>query len=239
MNSSLQTISLSQLSLAFIPVFFVLAILVKWNLNSKHAVYALIRMLGQLLLIGFFLNTIFLSDSANIVLLTLAVMLCFSAWIALDSIKQQRRQLYFNTFIAILCGGGSTLAVMSQAVLAVTTWYEPKILIPLAGMIFANAMTGISLAAERLNAELSHGKNYLQARNTAFNAALLPITNSLLAVGLVSLPGMMTGQILSGVSPFVAARYQIMVMAMLFASTGLSTALFLVFSKQHFRALKD
>ncbi len=235
MNTSIQTISLSHLSLAFIPVIFVLGILIKWKLETGHAIYALLRMLGQLLLIGFFLNTIFLSESANIVLLTLSVMLSFSAWIALGSLKHKRKRLYFKTLLAILLGGGSTLLVMTQAVIAVSTWYEAKILIPLAGMIFANAMTSISLAAERLESELIHHKDYQTARNISFNAALLPITNSLLAVGLVSLPGMMTGQILSGVSPFIAARYQIMVMAMLFASTGLSTALFLIFCKQQFK----
>ena len=81
--------------------------------------------------------------------------------------------------------------------------------------------------AERLQAELEQGKNFLEARNLAFQTGMIPVINALFAVGLVSLPGMMTGQILSGVSPFIAARYQIMVMCMIFASAGLSTALFL------------
>ena len=88
-------------------------------------------------------------------------------------------------------------------------------------------MNCVSLAGERLFSELEHHGNYAHARNTAFQAALIPITNSLLAVGLVSLPGMMTGQILAGTSPLIAARYQIMVMCMIFSSAGISTALFL------------
>ncbi len=94
-------------------------------------------------------------------------------------------------------------------------------------MIFANAMNSVSLAAERLEAELERETAYDQARNIAFRASLIPITNSLFAVGLVALPGMMTGQILSGVSPLIAARYQIMVMCMVFGSAGISSALFL------------
>jgi len=94
-------------------------------------------------------------------------------------------------------------------------------------MIFANAMNAISLAAERFTSELAHQQTYSQARNIAFGTALIPITNSLLAVGLVSVPGVMSGQILSGITPVIAARYQIMVMCMLFASAGLSTVLFL------------
>ena len=95
-------------------------------------------------------------------------------------------------------------------------------------MIFANAMNSVSLAAERLEAETERNVPYDQARNIALRASLTPITNSLFAVGLVSLPGMMTGQILSGVSPLIAVRYQIMVMCMIFGSAGISAACFLL-----------
>jgi len=95
-------------------------------------------------------------------------------------------------------------------------------------------MNSVSLTAERLNAEIERKVDYLKARHIAMQAALIPIINSLFAVGLVSLPGMMTGQILSGVSPLIAVRYQIMVMCMIFASAVLSTAYFLVLSKPIF-----
>ena len=93
-------------------------------------------------------------------------------------------------------------------------------------------MNTISLTVERLTAELGRGVEFDKARSISLNAALIPIINSLFAVGLVSLPGMMTGQILSGVSPFIAARYQIMVMCMLFIAAGFSAVLFLVTSKR-------
>ncbi len=99
-------------------------------------------------------------------------------------------------------------------------------------MIFAGAMNAVSLAAERLQSEHDRGLPYLEARRIALQAALIPITNSLFAVGLVSLPGMMTGQILSGVSPLVAAKYQIVVMTMLFGASGISAALYLVLAKR-------
>jgi putative ABC transport system permease protein len=104
-------------------------------------------------------------------------------------------------------------------------------MIPLAGMIFASAMNSVSLAGERLEAELSRDVPYDEARKIALQTSLIPIINSLFAVGLVSLPGMMTGQILSGVSPIIAARYQIMVMCMIFGSAGISSALFLSLAK--------
>jgi putative ABC transport system permease protein len=143
-----------------------------------------------------------------------------------------RQTLYLKSLLAIFLGGGTTLALMSQAVLGLTPWYLPSYLIPLGGMIFANSMNSISLAGERLTAELNRDIPYNKARSIALQASLIPITNSLLAVGLVSLPGMMTGQILSGISPLIAARYQIMVMCMTFGSAGLSAAIFLVLIKK-------
>ena len=86
----------------------------------------------------------------------------------------------------------------------------------------------MSLAAERFESETTRGIRYVEARNTAMDAALIPQINALLAVGLVSLPGMMTGQILSGVEPLVAVKYQIVVMCMIFSSAGLGAAGYLV-----------
>ena len=105
-------------------------------------------------------------------------------------------------------------------------------MIPLAGMSFASSMNGVSLAAERLKAEMDRDVDYFEARGIALSAALIPITNSLFAVGLVSLPGMMTGQILSGISPLIAVRYQIMVMCMIFSAVGLSSSFFLILIKK-------
>ena len=228
----LETIPLTRLGVAFLPVLAVIAIMWRWRVQPGKAAYALMRMLLQLLLIGYVLVAIFQADSSLIVLGVLLVMVTASAWIALNTVPGQRRSLYAISLAAVLLGGGTTLAITTQAVLALEVWFEPRFLIPLAGMTFANCMTSISLAAERVTAELAHTDNYLEARNAGFQAALIPVVNSLFAVGLVSLPGMMTGQILSGVSPFIAARYQIMVMCMMFASAGLATWLFLILSQK-------
>ena len=129
--------------------------------------------------------------------------------------------------ISTIIPGIFNLVLITQGVLHVEPWYQPTVVIPLAGMIFANAMNSVSLAGERLYSEIGHRLDYRRARNAAFQAAMIPVVNSLLAVGLVSLPGMMTGQILAGTSPLIAARYQIIVMCMIFGSAGISTALFL------------
>ncbi|MEP5613361.1 MAG: ABC transporter permease [Cyclobacteriaceae bacterium] len=230
----IQTIPFINLLLAFIPVVIVIVIVWRWKIGYKNSIYAVIRMLLQLLLVGYLLTFIFNANQSWIVLGVLSIMLLSASWIALRTIKISRKELYLKCFGAIIIGGGLILVLITQGVLNLKPWYLPSYMIPLAGMIFANAMNSISLAGERLQAELDRDLPYEQARVIALQAALIPITNSLFAVGLVSLPGMMTGQILSGVSPFIAARYQIMVMCMMFGSAGISSALFLILTKNNF-----
>ncbi|MCB1679085.1 MAG: ABC transporter permease [Halioglobus sp.] len=231
MNDSVITLSLVQLSLAFVPVAITLAILVRWSFGTGKALYALVRMLIQLLLIGYALAWIFGAHSGLLILLVLTIMLLASSWIAMANVGAHRRQLLGVALLSITAGGGLTLALVTQLVLRLEPWYLPRYMIPLAGMVFANAMTAVSLAAERLYAELAHQLGWERARLAAYQAAMIPVINALFAVGLVSLPGMMTGQILSGVSPLVAARYQIMVMCMIFAASGISTAIFLTLAR--------
>jgi putative ABC transport system permease protein len=182
-------------------------------------------MVMQLCLIGYVLTFIFETEQPLLVLGVLSIMLCTSSWIALRSVSQYRVRLYFKALLSTLVVNASLLALITQGVLDAEPWFKPSLIIPLAGMVFAVGMNGISLFAERYYAELDR-VNEVQARNIAYGATLIPITNSLMAVGLVSLPGMMTGQILSGISPLIAVRYQIMIMLMFFASSGLTSALF-------------
>ena len=141
--------------------------------------------------------------------------------------------LFIKALASISFAGILTLSIVTQGVLELDPWYSPRYLIPLAGMIFSNAMNSVSLAAERVQAEIENGVDYVHARAIALRASLIPTINSLFAVGLVSLPGMMTGQILAGISPLVATRYQIMVMCMLFATAGIASALFLTLVRSH------
>lgn len=236
MSNSPDVIPFVRLALAFVPVALVITILFAWSRRHGGAFVAVGRMLAQLLLVGYVLGGIFAADSAAIVVLVLAVMVCAAGWISLRTARQRNRALYGKALLALLAGGVSTLLLMVVGVLNLQPWYLPRVCIPLGGMIFANSMNSISLAIDRLEAETARGAAYVEARNSAFNAAMIPITNSLLAVGLVSIPGMMTGQILAGVSPLVAARYQIMVMCMTYGSAGIASALFLHLLKREYSA---
>ncbi len=232
MEKALATIPLTNLAIAFIPVLLVLVILARWSLPQKRTLHALVRMLVQLLLVGYVLSYIFESDSAWVIGFLLLVMVLFSSWIALNNIEAPKKSLFKSAFVAIFLSSLLVLLIISQGVLTLDPWYQAQTLVPLAGMVFANGMNSVSLSGERFFAELNRGENYLNARNIAFKASMIPNVNALFAVGIVSLPGMMTGQILAGVSPFIAARYQIMVMCMVFASAGLASAIFLMLMKE-------
>lgn len=230
-ETSIQTIPFLNLALALVPAAGVLILLHRWSLGIRESLYGLSRMLLQLLIIGYFLVFLFGADSGWIILGVLSVMVLASSWIALRTTKGQRFQLYGIALASIVLGGGLTFLVITQGVLRLDPWYAPRYVVPLAGMIFGGSMNAVSLAAERLESELSRGTEWDEARNIALRTALIPITNSLFAVGLVSLPGMMTGQILSGISPLTAVRYQIMVMCMLFGSSGLTAGCYLFLLK--------
>ena len=236
---SIHIIPLESLMLAFIPVVVVVFILYRWNSDGQEALFGISRMLVQLLIVGYFLAYLFEAKNAWIVLAVLALMLFVSSWISLRTVKVRRKTLYPLALISIFVGGGVVLILITQGVLGLDPWYEPRYLIPLGGMIFSGSMNSISLAAERLDAEMGRGVPYDKARSIALRAALIPIVNALFGVGLVSLPGMMTGQILSGVSPLIAVRYQVMVMCMLFSASGMSAALFLSLIKSHVELDKE
>ncbi len=239
MGTELTAISLQGLIFAMLPVAVVIGIMFRWSAGAGTAVYATLRMLIQLLLIGYVLIYVFDTDQPALIIAVLVIMLAMASWIAIRPLQKKQPQMYLNSLGAISVGGILTLALVSQVVIDVQPWFSPRFVVPLAGMIFAGAMNAVSLAAERLQSECDRGTPYVEARRIALQASLIPITNSLFAVGLVALPGMMTGQILSGVSPLVAAKYQIVVMTMLFGASGISAALYLVLANRSLRRAKD
>jgi putative ABC transport system permease protein len=237
MDEAVRTISWQGLVVASIPTLLVIALLWRWAAGAGTAIYASLRMLIQLLLIGYVLVYIFETGEPGIVMMVLAIMLVAASWISIRPLAEKSRRAYRDALIAISASGVLVLALVSQVVIGIEPWFSPRYLVPLAGMIFSGAMTTVSLAGERAWAEASRGVGFIEIRRIAMHAALIPMINSLFAVGLVALPGMMTGQILSGVSPVVAAKYQIVVMLMLFGVTGLSAAIFVSLQRERLESL--
>ena len=224
-------ISITSLLIGFLPVIILIVIMKFWSLDALQAIYANIRMLVQLLLVGYILTFIFETDSPIPVILVIIFMISMSAFIALRPLQAKGIKPFLIVLMSLGVSGVGVLLLVTQIILDLPRWFEPQYVIPLAGMVFANSMNTISLVGERFNAELKRGEDYIEARNIAMGAAMIPQVNALLAVGLVALPGMMTGQILSGVDPLTAARYQIMVMCMIFSTAGLSAVIYLFFNQ--------
>jgi putative ABC transport system permease protein len=224
----MQTIPILELSIVFIPTAFLLAVMFRWQLKAFMGLYANVRMLVQLLLVGYFLTYVFETNQPVVIILVITLMIVVSAWIALRSFEEKDIKTYFIFLISIGLPGLILLGLVTQLVLQMQKWFEPSLVVPIAGMIFANSMNTVSLVAERFESEFQRGEDYVDARRIALDASLIPQINSLFAVGLVSLPGMMTGQILSGVDPVIAVRYQMMVMWMTFGSGGLAAVLYII-----------
>jgi putative ABC transport system permease protein len=224
-------IPLANLMLGFIPVIILIGIMYFWGLKISNSIYANFRMLIQLLLIGYVLTFIFETDEPIIITLVVLFMILMSAWIAMRPLKESGIYPFIVIFLSLALSGLAVLFLISQFIVDLPRWFEPSFVVPIAGMIFANSMNTVSLAGERFFIEKDRGEDYEGSRKIALETALIPQINALFAVGLVSLPGMMTGQILSGIEPLMAARYQIMVMCMIFSTAGLSAVTYMSFKK--------
>ncbi|HEX7715410.1 MAG TPA: iron export ABC transporter permease subunit FetB [Bacillota bacterium] len=191
----------------------------------------------QLMLVGYVLQYIFDLRRWYLVILILAIMILVAGSNALKRQKLRWRRLFWILTAAIAGGSVLVLAVVIGFILKVRPWYLPQYMIPLAGMIIGNSMVGAALAANRLSADIKDGRPRIELAlalgatsrqavapylREALKAAMLPTISSMMTVGIVQLPGMMTGQIISGTNPGDAVRYQIVVMYMVAAATALT-----------------
>ncbi len=215
----------------------------------KDFIIGAIRTIVQLVLVGYVLVYIFVVDRWYITLAILALMLIVAVKAAIGRQNKVNPQLKWITGSAMLIGSALTLVYVTTLVVTVQPWHNPRYLIPLFGMIVGSAMNGAALAIERLNSEietrsgeieayLALGANYRQASaqpvRQALRASLIPTVNGLMVVGIVTLPGMMTGQILAGSSPLTAVRYQIVVVFMQAAAVAITTAIVTLWYRKTF-----
>ena len=229
----MQTISLTNLLYSLIPLLLVGYFYYKWANNKSEILYSTIRMIIQLLLVGYILIYIFENKNIYLGVLILIFMMLISTWISLRNTPDKSFSHFIKIAISLGLSGVLHLVLIINFILDFEIFYEPRYVIPIAGMILANSMNVLSLAIERFDKELSRNESFESARKTSFKSALIPQINSLLAVGLVSLPGMMTGQILSGIDPLIAVRYQIMIMATILSSAGISLIIYFLLSKKN------
>ena len=186
----------------------------------------------QLILVGYALEFIFDQNTSVWGMGIVIFMVIVSSWIALRVVERKSFTTYIEILSAVFIGGGVNLVLVVFGVIQLDPWYELRFLIPIAGMVFSNGMNALSLGIERFDKEMTTSNDFVKSRDTAFRASMIPQINALLAVGLVTLPGMMTGQILSGISPLIAVRYQIMVMAMLLGTAGLTLVVYFLIKQK-------
>ncbi len=211
--------------------------------QERQMLWASLRMVVQLLAVGYLLQLVFTVRSPLLVILILLTMTGFSLQIIGSRIKQRMPGFYRIMGSSIIIGCGGVTFYFCLLVVGYTPWYDPRYLIPLAGMIIGNSMNGASLAAERLAAEMQQRHDELETAlclgatarqaaepilRTAYKAALIPTINTMAATGIVALPGMMTGQILSGTAPMLAVRYQIAIMCAITAAVAITALLILL-----------
>lgn len=210
--------------------------------QSKDLFWSGLRMFVQLLVVGYVLHLVFSLETALPVLLILVVMLGFAVQTIGARVQTKMPHFYPVVGAALLFGCGGMTFFFCTLVIGLEPWYDPRYLIPLAGMVIGNSMTGASLAVERLAAEFRERREEIETAlclgssvqlaaepvvSSAFRAALIPSVNAMAAMGLVFLPGMMTGQILSGTEPLIAVKYQIAIMCVITGSVALTTFLIL------------
>lgn len=208
--------------------------------GEKGLLWASIRMVAQLTAVGFLLRLVFAVRSPLPALLILLTMGGFALQVVGGRLKSRLPGLYRIVGTSLLFGCGGVTVYFCLLVVGPTPWYDPRYLIPLASMILGNSMNGATLAVERYLAGVRERRDEIEtalclgasaatasapALRHAFRAALIPITNSMAASGLVTLPGMMTGQILSGIDPFIAVKYQIAIMCAIVAGVALTAFL--------------
>jgi putative ABC transport system permease protein len=232
-------ISLEWTDLALATVLIVLAggisVVLRLGIEWRLGIAA-VRTVVQLGIIGLVLEQVFALDRADLVVLLVLLMTVFAAREAVSRTTRRYRGIWLDAWVAIAASCLLVGAIVTQVVVGVEPWYDPQYVIPLLGMILGNSLTGISLSLDRLIEHLSARAAEVELRvafgatrrealreplRAAIRTGLIPIINSMSAAGLVSLPGMMTGQILAGAPPMQAVAYQVVVMFMIAAAVAL------------------
>lgn len=237
-------LSVWQVAIAYIFVLIVIAIVRIRKINKeKEIVISSVRMTLQLILTGYILVYIFKNPSPLITVGILLLMEIFAIYTIFKKFKGKlSNPLKKIIAISMFIGTLSCLMYFLFVVVRISPWYSPQYFVPIAGMLIGNSMTGISLGIKSLIEGMSTQKNLIEEAlilgatpqaasrniiNSTFDSAIMPTINSMVGMGIVFLPGMMTGQILSGTSPTMAVAYQIAIMFGILGAVALTVIIML------------
>lgn len=250
MNSSIDLMFWQVIAAYIFIIILLLIVRLKGISREKEIIIATVRMSLQLILVGYLLIYIFENPHPFVTGLIFIIMLSFAIHNVYKRIKLDLTKPLKKTIaLSMTFGISISLLFFIIVVLALSPWYDPQFFIPIAGMIIGNSMTGITLGVNNLLTGMKTEKNQIEAAlilgatpkmatkkviNQAFDAAMLPTINSMVGMGIIFLPGMMTGQILSGISPLIAVNYQIAIMLGIVGSVSLSVLTFLHLGYKNF-----
>lgn len=236
-------LQLWQLAAAYIFILLLMAIVrIKGIPREKEITIATFRMTIQLVITGYVLVYLFENSHPFLTVAAVAAMLAFAVANIMKRVKVPLSEK-IKSVITLSMAAGTVVSLLYFlfVVIALSPWYDPRYFIPITGMIIGNSMTGITLGVSRLVEGMYSQKPLIEGAlmlgatpkaaakpvvDGAFDAAIIPTVNSMVGMGIVFLPGMMTGQILSGVSPITAIEYQIAIMLGIVGSVSLTVFLF-------------
>ena len=234
------------LALATLFVVFVGVVSIRMSLGiTKDLAIATVRTYAQLIALGLVLRWAFAADRWWWVVGILAIMTVAAARIILRRAPDAPSGLFLAAVTSMAVTGITVTFAVTGLVIGADPWYSPRYVIPIAGMVLGNSMTGIALSLERVFADLDARSGEIRAMTAlgatpweaahpsvraALRAGLIPAINSMAAAGIVFIPGMMTGQILAGADPLEATKYQIVVMLMVAAAEIVGAALAVLMS---------
>ena len=238
---NLQNLSLWDVAIAalLIVVNGAVSVALKLDLERKLA-WAAVRTVVQLLAIGYVLGWVFQFDRWFVVLPLMIAMTLIAGFAGAQRGARTYAGQRADSIASIWISSWLVAAVGLFVVIRIRPWYEPQYAIPILGMILGNTLTGVSLGIERMTEELTARRDHVDMAlalgatrweaaqapaRQAVRAGMIPTLNQMAVVGIVSLPGMMTGQVLAGQSPLQAVRYQIVIMFLIAASSALGTVL--------------
>jgi len=239
MSTITETIHLTAFDLTLSGVLILIAGAISIALRlglEKRLFIAAIRAVIQLLLVGYILRIVFRIDNPLPLLLVLIIMILVASFAAVGRSSRTIKGVVGFAFFTLVLTGLVTTFSATTLIINVEPWYQPRYVIPLLGMVLGNTLTGISLSLDRLLEELAVKRNEIEMElalgatrweaanrplGSAVRRGMIPMINSMMVVGLVSLPGMMTGQILAGADPLDAVKYQIIILFMITAATAL------------------
>ncbi len=236
-----QIVNIGPFQLAVGLIFIVVAGLtsVFYSLKlEKDLMIGTVRTFVQLFMLGYILKFVFSINNAALVLAVFGFMTFFAAWTIYSRVKEKEISFFMPVFLSMAISFFTVSFVVTAVIVDVQPWWEPRYFIPMGGMVIGNSMNAIAIALERMLGEIRTKRNEIEMMlcmgadsteaskgivKNAMHAGMIPSINSMMAVGMVFIPGMMTGQILGGADPMTAIKYQIVVMVMITGATAIGT----------------